>query len=88
MRAEFEAECFCKNTGRNEVGYFDPEVQMKWNVFQKGWKASSATQPVKLPIRAPYAPYRSEFENGCDTGFDECLDEVKSALDAAGISYE
>lgn len=62
--------------------YLNPHIQGRY----EGWKASRAALRVELPERAVLPEYTEHRLLYCErTGFNDCLERVKEALQQAGI---
>ncbi|HFH3873762.1 TPA: hypothetical protein ACGJ1X_003931 [Pseudomonas aeruginosa] len=90
MREEFEAWLL------REHG-LESEWQDERNCFKdypahlafKAWKASRAALRVELPERAVLPEYTEHRLLYCErTGFNDCLERVKEALQQAGIEVK
>lgn len=90
MREEFEASGITRRLSRStEPGctdlYEDSHTQMAW----MAWKASRAALRVELPERAVLPEYTEHRLLYCErTGFNDCLERVKEALQQAGIEVK
>lgn len=88
MREEFEA------WHHAEFGYViavedDPEQDGQCAKRWKAWQASRATLRVELPERAVLPEYTEHRLLYCErTGFNDCLERVKEALQQAGIEVK
>lgn len=90
MREEFEASGITRRLSRStEPGctdlYEDSHTQMAW----MAWQASRAALRVELPERAVLPEYTEHRLLYCErTGFNDCLERVKEALQQAGIEVK
>lgn len=88
MREEFEA------WHHAEFGYAiaeedDPAQDAQCAERWKTWKASRAALRVELPERAVLPEYTEHRLLYCErTGFNDCLERVKEALQQAGIEVK
>lgn len=87
MREEFEA------WHHAEFGYViaeeddpaqDGQCAERWKV----WQASRAALRVELPDRRDPLNWTGDDENPRSSGFNDCLERVKEALQQAGIEVK
>lgn len=84
MREEFEA------WHHAEFGYViavedDPQQDGQCAKRWKAWQASRAALRVELPDRRDPLNWTGDDENPRSSGFNDCLERVKEALQQAGI---
>lgn len=95
MREEFEAwywrkfgasSCVPRTHAlkRNGSGYFDPNADARW----ESWQASRAALKVELPRKGVADQYCDNDERLEIRGFNDCLEQVKEALQQAGIEVK
>ncbi|HHW2163345.1 TPA: hypothetical protein ACUUC8_002889 [Pseudomonas aeruginosa] len=89
IREEFEAWHLAKHgyitRGNEDLGegaYGQGQCSQRWET----WQASRAALKVELPERAVLPEYTEHRLLYCErTGFNDCLERVKEALQQAGI---
>ncbi|HFH3850490.1 TPA: hypothetical protein ACGJ2U_004905 [Pseudomonas aeruginosa] len=69
---------------RNGDEYFGNFLNDRW----KAWQASRAALRVELPARAVLPEYERRLLYCERTGFNDCLEHVKEALQQAGIEVK
>ncbi|MER0794258.1 hypothetical protein AAA529_07340 [Pseudomonas aeruginosa] len=92
IREEFEAWHLAKHgyitRGNEDLGegaYGQGQCSQRWET----WQASRAALKVELPERAVLPEYTEHRLLYCErTGFNDCLERVKEALQKAGIEVK
>ncbi|HFT1859329.1 TPA: hypothetical protein RG921_004318 [Pseudomonas aeruginosa] len=86
MRDEFEAVYpLPDGMKRNGESYTGGEMWWLWEERWQVWQRSRAALRVELPDRRDPLNWTGDDENPRYSGFNDCLERVKEALQQAGI---
>lgn len=89
MREEFEAVYpLPEGMERNGESYTGGEMWWLWEERWQVWQRSRAALRVELPDRRDPLNWTGDDENPRSSGFNDCLEHVKEALQQAGIEVK